>query len=164
MLVSDAPRLFEMRSDPRVMAFIPRPMSRSVEDAEALVRTIEADIDAQRSLIWAMAEKVRPEDLIGTVGFHRTAHADRRSELGYAMLPAYWGRGLMSEAVAAVIPHGFDVLGFHRISAITDPRNAASNALLLRHGFKQEGHLREDLLHEGRFLDSLIFGLLRSDR
>ena len=66
----------------------------------------------------------------------------------------------MHEALEAVVACGFERLGFHSIEAITDPRNEASNALLLRCGFTREGLFKEDFFWNGEFLDSAVYSRL----
>jgi GNAT superfamily N-acetyltransferase len=63
-------------------------------------------------------------------------------DLGYALLPAFWGHGYAAEAAAEVLGHAREGLGFGRILAITDPANAASIGLLRRLGFVFERMVR----------------------
>ena len=66
------------------------------------------------------------DEPIGTCGFHLWSRAYRRAEVGYEIAPGSWGRGLMTEALGAVLRHGFDRLLLHRVVACVHPDNAAS--------------------------------------
>lgn len=68
--------------------------------------------------------------------------------------------GYASEAIAAVLDFGFQVLGLHKAQAITRPENVASIRALTKNGFVQEGHFRDDIFWKGSFQDSLYFGKL----
>lgn len=56
-----------------------------------------------------------------------------------ALLPAHWGQGLASEALGAVLAHGYGTLGRERIAAVCDLPNAASARMLARAGFVRTG-------------------------
>ncbi|WP_018350338.1 GNAT family N-acetyltransferase [Longispora albida] len=87
----------------------------------------------------------------------------QRGELGYGLHPAYWGRGLIGEAVRLVLDFGFGTLGLHRIHATTRPDNMASRRVLERAGMRLEGHHREDTLVRGEWEDSVHYALLARD-
>lgn len=163
LVTADAPALFALRSDERVMRMIARPRAAALHEAEQLITVIAADRAANTGITWGIT--LREDDtLIGTIGFYRVKPEHHCAEVGYLLHPDHWRKGLMSEALDAVVLHGFSTMGFHRIEAITDPGNTASNALLARHGFQQEAHLREDLRWAGRYLDSLVWGRLAGGR
>lgn len=61
--------------------------------------------------------------LIGFCGF---AASDEGPEIGWRLAPAYWGRGLASEAARAALHHGFETLGFSQVIATVQPDNRAS--------------------------------------
>ncbi len=98
--------------------------------------------------------------MIGTAGFYRLKKEHFRGEIGYMLSPDHWRKGIMSEAVEAVVQCGFGQLGFHSIEAVTDPANTASNRLLERLGFVREGYFREDFFFDGRFYDSAVWSRL----
>lgn len=64
----------------------------------------------------------------------------RLPEIGYILAPAYWGRGLASEALRAFLPHAFSRPDVDRITADVDPRNLRSLAMLEHHGFVRTGY------------------------
>lgn len=69
----------------------------------------------------------------------------------------------MTEAVRCAITFGFEHVGLHRMEAACLPHNAASRAVLLRCGFKEEGVARRYLRINGEWQDHLLFGYLRED-
>lgn len=156
---SDAEALFVMRSDPVCMRFVPRPLARTVHDALAHIALVRAEQAENNSCTWAVRLKGDPT-LIGVISLLRIKPEHHRTELGYLLSPAHWGRGLMTEAVAAVVDHAFRDLHFHSIEAIVDPRNVGSITVLERNGFVREGLFRENFLYNGEFLDSGVYALL----
>ena len=73
------------------------------------------------------------------------------------------GRGLMSEAVRAVLPFGFDTLNLHRIEAACLPTNEPSLRLLRKSGFSEEGFARGYLKINGDWQDHVLFAMLAGD-
>lgn len=86
----------------------------------------------------------------------------RVTEIGYILAREAWGGGVAREAVSAVIDQLF-AEGQRRVFADTDPDNTASNCLLERLGFQQEGRLRAEWETHIGVRDSLIWGLLASE-
>jgi ribosomal-protein-alanine N-acetyltransferase len=111
---------------------------------------------------WAITQGAE-DRLIGSVGFHSLSVEHFRGEIGYDLMPTFWGQGIVSEAVRAVIQFGFEQIGFHRIEAIVDPNNAASAGVLRKVGFTEEGFLRQRFFDNGRFVDDWFFSILRPE-
>lgn len=100
-------------------------------------------------------------EVIGSASLHNWYPALHRSETGYEIRQVkHKNKGYMTEALPAVISHGFDAMQLNRIEANTAPDNTPSRRLLEGGGFKLEGHLREHYFQDGMFVDSVIYGLL----
>ena len=85
------------------------------------------------------------------------------ASLGYWMGETFANRGLMGEALTALLPYAFERLGLHRIEAACLPHNKASRALLARLGFQQEGYARGYLKIAGRWQDHILHALLAGE-
>ena len=102
--------------------------------------------------------------LIGRIDFHSFDFAAPRAEIGYVGAPNHAGAGLMREAVLATTDFAF-ALGFVRIEAISDVRNARAVHFALSMGFKQEGVVRHrERDPQGELCDQAMLALLRGDR
>lgn len=106
-------------------------------EARQMLARIEQDYQEQKLLHWVLTLAATGE-LVGTAGFYR-GFAGRCGEIGYVLLPAYRGRGLMTEAVQALCALGFAKLELSQIVAYTDPANVASQQVLRRSGFEPAG-------------------------
>ena len=115
-----------------------------------------------RGIRWGIVIK-EDDELIGTCGFYDWVKTDYRAEIGYDLDPAYWGRGLMTEALRIVLVYSFNKLGLNRVQAIIESRNTRSLQLIRRLGFKKEGVLRQRSLFNGKFRDDVCFSLLRGE-
>ena len=79
--------------------------------------------------------------------------------LGYSIDAAFEGRGLMREALQAVLFDAFGRLGLHRVQANVRPENTRSLGLLARLGFEREGLAREYLFIDGAWRDHVMTAL-----
>lgn len=103
------------------------------------------------------------DELIGSAGFYKWRKESARVEAGYDLDPRYWHKGIMTEAMTAMIDYAFDVMKVHRIEVLIAPRNKESQGLVRRLGFRKEGVLRDHDFYNGKFSDDLIFSLLEQD-
>lgn len=83
-----------------------------------------------------------------------------RGELGYWLGTAYHGRGMMTEAVTALVRDSFDRLGLARVFAQVFSGNRASQRVLEKAGFRHEGTLRRHIRKDGAWKDLHVYGCL----
>jgi len=83
--------------------------------------------------------------------------------LGYWMGERFARHGYMFGAVRALVPFVFSTLGLHRIEAACLPINEASQSLLGKAGFRQEGLARKYLQINGEWRDHVLFALLEDE-
>lgn len=107
---------------------------------------------------------VAPEgEIIGVVGFHSIDWIDRNTSLGYWLAESAQGRGIMTTAVRALLDHAFYEWELHRVEIRCALDNRRSRAIPERLGFREEARLREAELVQGRYLDSVVYGLLEGE-
>lgn len=95
---------------------------------------------------------------VGGIGVHPGEDVHRHTAtMGYWLGEQFWGRGIMTEAVAAVTDFCFDNFPLRRISAEVFSSNPASARALEKAGFSFEGHLKNHVLKEGKLLDSVLY-------
>jgi ribosomal-protein-alanine N-acetyltransferase len=155
----DFEMVYVLRSDTEMMKYIPRPLCEDHRDALKLIKTIKENHLIEESLNWAITEK-GSDELLGTVGFVRIKTEHNRAELGYMLHSREQGKGYMREAVEAVIQYGFKDMDLHSIEAVIDPDNIASEKILQHFGFVKEAHFKENFWYEGKYLDSVCYGLI----
>lgn len=157
--VKDVNEIIALRSNPETMKYIPRPLVKTTEDALEHIAMMDAKIENNEGINWAITQKGNPK-LIGVIGHYRIKPEHYRAEIGYMLLPEFSGKGIISEAVKEVVKYGFKGMQLHSIEAVIDPENNASAKVLEKNGFVKEAHLKENEFFEGRFLDSVIYSLL----
>ena len=154
--------IFEYASDPEVTRHVRFVTHKSPDDTRAFLKTMEENSQAGSSVVWAITLRGGGK-VIGSVGFVAWAPAHRRAELGYALNRHYWNQGYASEAVAALVAHGFSALDLNRIEAFVSPAHQPSQRVLEKCGFQLEGMLRQHELIKGHWHDSRVYSILRED-
>ena len=158
----DAEVVFSLRSNPDVMQYVPRPLAKTIQDAHNHISEINSKIDSNVGINWAITLKGNPA-MIGIIGHYRLEPQNYRAEIGYMMLPEFHGKGYVSEAIQKITTFGFEEMNLHSIEAIIDPDNFASARVLEKNQYIKEAHLKENQFYEGRFLDTVIYSLLRKN-
>ena len=159
---TDAPRVQLLAGDNAVAEptlHIPHPYPDGV--AEAWIAGQLQEWAESRRAVWAIT---RSDDglLLGTIDlFFRLAR--RLAGTGYWVGREYWGQGVATEALGAVIEWGFDSIGLHRIEASHLARNPASGRVMEKAGMRFEGTQRESVMWRGRFEDMAHWAVLASD-
>jgi RimJ/RimL family protein N-acetyltransferase len=90
-------------------------------------------------------------------------YINRSARVGWDIFPSNRGNGLGPRLVVAGVAFSFDILNLHRLSAEILDENDRSRRCAEAAGFRQEGCLREAVYKRERYVDSLMFGILKSD-
>ena len=128
----DAEDLYAYAKDPRVGPIAGWKPHGSVEESREIIRTVFAAPTA-----FAVVDRATGR-VIGSAGFvhHGKAWDGEKSlAIGYALSPAYWGRGLMPEVVAELLRHGFEDLGLGEIWCTHYEENCRSRRVIEKTGF-----------------------------
>lgn len=161
---ADADAIFAACSNPRLTAHTLFDTHRSVADtlgflaAYAKVKYAAGEPDPL-----GIAFKGSPGEVIGCVGARWESEPHRCMTLGYWVAEPHWGRGIVTEAAAALVRHVFDAYAVERVQSVVFVGNDASARVLTKLGFTQEGTMRSAVLKNGVFRDVMLFARLRSD-
>lgn len=158
----DLPALLQVNGDAEVTRFLPYATWHSMADADAWYQRMAGLQAAGAAWQFVVADKTSGT-AIGTCLLFRFDEGSARAELGYVLGRAHWGKGLMHEALSALIATAFGALSLRRLEAEVDPRNQVSAHLLQRLGFVKEGLLRQRWVTKGVPTDVEVHGLLRHE-
>jgi len=157
--LNDAPELFFMRTDERVMRYIDRPRAKTIDDAHAFIKKLHEMEAGNDGITWAITLKEDPK-LIGTVCLWKLQKEHYRGEVGYALHPDHHQKGIMQEVWKSVLDYGFNTMKLHSIEALVNPGNEASIKLLEKNKFIREAYYKENFFFDGKFLDTAVYSLL----
>ena len=133
IVAADVDRIHFLRSNKEINKYIPRePQTR--EKAIAHIQLLTSNLKTDKSISWGITTKISNE-LIGSICLWNFSEDKKTAEVGYDLDPEFQGKGIMGEALKAVLDFGFNQRGFETIEAYTDYRNIPSKKLLKSHGF-----------------------------
>jgi len=162
----DTKRLFELFSDKAVVKYYDLDAFETQAQATGLIQAFESRYEQELGIRWAIRLKGTNE-LIGTCGFNSWNVKMKNAVIGYDLMSAHWGRGITSEAVHYIVQAAFSgdlsCGKLHRIQADTVLGNIASESLLRKIGFIEEGIRRESGFWKNQFHDLKCFGLISTD-
>jgi ribosomal-protein-alanine N-acetyltransferase len=114
-----------------------------------------------RSFILFLLVDKESNNVIGRCGLHNWNIEHKRAEIGYIMeVDSFKRKGLMTEAINAIIDYGFNKMNLNRIEALVGIENAPSLRLMEKYNFKREGVLRQHCHNSNQFEDSVLFSKL----
>jgi RimJ/RimL family protein N-acetyltransferase len=149
----DAAPFYLLGSDPAVLRYTGDPGGglRSIEHALEVLRSRSiADYRNYEYGRWACVLKANGE-VIGFAGLKYLADV-QEVDIGYRLLPAYWGQGLATEASRAVLDYGRTRLGLERIIGLVDPENVASVRVLEKLGLMSAGQIE----YQGKWVTKYV--------
>ncbi|MGJ8623605.1 MAG: GNAT family N-acetyltransferase [Yoonia sp.] len=150
---SDLEDLYAIYSDPRVMTYWSTPPHESLDiTKEHLDRMIASIADPLTYFVVEMDGCA-----IGNAGMYKG------DEVGFLLRADYWRRGIMTEAMRAIIPYLFKVSDHAQLTADADPLNTASVELLKSLGFHETGRAKNTFCINGVWSDSVYLTLLRPE-
>ena len=101
----------------------------------------------------------------GGIGIHPLEDVYRgTAEIGYWLAEPFWGRGIITDAVRALVPVAFERTGITRIQAGIFSSNPASMRVLEKCGFVREAVHRNAITKQGVVMDEVMYVRLRTNR
>lgn len=88
----------------------------------------------------------------GAGGLNNLSVQHKKAEIGLWLLPEFWGRGIMTEAIPLICDYGFNELGLHRVEAVVETENLPCKKVMERLKFQHEGTMKECEYKNGRFI------------
>lgn len=162
MRLSDAADVYAYARDQEVARHVLWEAHQSIWDTRAYIRFLLWQYHNGHPGSWGIVLKETGK-VVGTIGYMSYSPDNATVEVGYSLAREHWGKGLMTEALTAVIDETFRTLNIHRIEAMHFTDNPASGRVMAKCGMTHEGHHRERICCKGTFRDVEMWGVLRSD-
>ncbi|SCC47218.1 Acetyltransferase, GNAT family [Bacillus cereus] len=158
----DAETMFRYFSKESVIRYFGMDSFENIEQAKTTIQTFKNRYEEGTVFRWGI-EKKGTGQLIGTCGFHLINKHHKRAEIGYELDDTYWRQGYATEALQAILGYGFETLQLIRIAAVVYVENKASQKLLSKAGFQEEGLLRKHMIQNGVAHDTILYSLLKEE-
>ena len=156
----DAEDLFACVSDASVARFVLWSPHTSLSDTRSYLREMRRLYREGLPSSWAIVHAASGK-VIGSIGVMWLSAENRSAEVGYSMARAYWNRGLMTQALSAVLDSLFHTLRLHRVEGQCDVRNPASGRVMEKCGMKLEGVLHGRIFNKGEFIDTALYARIQ---
>jgi RimJ/RimL family protein N-acetyltransferase len=161
LTVDDLDNHLRLYGDPAVVRYLyDEPMDREQAAAHLALRLNPSLPEEGHWMNLAVEEDGR---YVGEVGVCLVSRVHRQCEVGYCFVPEASGRGLATEAAAAMVALAFAELDAHRVVGRIEARNTASARVLERLGMRREAHLRENEFVKGEWNDEVVYAVLEDD-
>jgi ribosomal-protein-alanine N-acetyltransferase len=135
---------------------------RSIRETRTVLRRMIRDYHFAPPFTFVI-ELRKEECVIDTIGLMNVNKPNRSAEIGYSLSRAYWNRGLMTEALNAMLRYCFEVLQLNRVEAQHEVENPASGAVMRHAGMRHEGTLRKRIYNKGQFRDMELYAILKEE-
>ena len=141
MSADDAPFILELVNEPSWLHFIGDRGVRTMEDARGYIRNGPIEMYARLGFGLYLTERKEDSAPIGICGLLKRDSLED-ADIGFALVPRFWGNGYAYESASAVMAFGKQVLGLKRIVAVTSLGNDRSVRLLEKLGLRFERMIR----------------------
>lgn len=132
--------------------------TRDVEDSIQFIKTVNRNDESVFVLHYQ-------QKFAGLIGFRATDSSNKKTEIGYWLSEPFQKKGIVTNAVKALVKYAFNDLDINRIEINCAVGNEASKAIPKKLGFVLEGIERDgELLSDGLFVNLERYSLLKSDR
>lgn len=149
-------------SQPEVTRFLTWPTHENADTTRQVVEGWVKENGNLQNYQWAVEWKEIGEP----VGSISAVKIDRRTEsatIGYCIGSRFWGRGIMAEALDAVIAFFFEEVGMNCVSACHDPRNPNSGKVMRKCKMTYEGTWRAAGINNQGVCDEVWYSILREE-
>ncbi|GGP38956.1 GNAT family N-acetyltransferase [Shewanella saliphila] len=163
---ADRQAIFGLFSNSNVVKYYDLDAFEHISQADEIIAFFNTRFEQAVGIRWAIRLKETGE-LIGTCGFNSWSEKMKTAVIGYDLNHRYWGQSYTTEAIQLIIKAAFEGVlscgAINRIQADTVLGNKASEAVLKKLGFCEEGIRRQSGFWTGQFHDLTCFGLLKSE-
>lgn len=163
--IEDADAMYKnWASDSEVTKFLMWPPHSSVDVSRGIIEDWLKEYPDEKYYQWAIVLKANGDEPIGGIGVVHMNEDISMVHIGYCLGRAWWRRGIMSEALKAVMSFMFDTVEVNRVESRHDPRNPNSGKVMQKCSMKYEGTLRSADWNNQGICDACYYALLRSER
>jgi len=160
--LKDAEVILRLRSKPDMLTYIEMYKLITLDDAKEMITLNNKKFSEGKGLIWGVEHKAT-KNLIGYLGYHTIVPKNFQAEVCYLILPEYWNQGLITEAMNCITSFAFNELNLNRLDSVIMYGNNNSVKVAINAGYKKEAHFRQNVYHDGKFYDYLVYAMIRSD-
>ena len=147
--------------DDEVTRFLSWKSQKNVGEAEKIIKIWLDAYNDNRFYNWAIEYEGK---VIGGIGAEEFDEQNCSYQLGYCIGRDYWGKGIMTEVLKAIVDYLFDKVNMHRVTAKHDVKNSASGKVMQHAGMRYEGtYIGHYVRSDGDISDALVYAILKDE-
>ena len=160
--VQDAPAMFAgWANDPEVTRYLSWTPHGDLEVTRALLTLWEEEAKQPNNYNWAIE---LAGELVGNISLLKVNDFHERAIIGYCMGKAWWGKGIMTEALKEVLRYAFEEVGFYHLEGDHAAQNIGSGRVMEKCGLRLVGTMHGSFrMHSGERGDLVIREITRED-
>ncbi len=120
-----------------------------------------ADHEKNNTGIWWAVCSQSDGQFMGAGGLNDMSLEHKKAEIGFWLLPEYWGQGIMTESMPLILNHAFDKIGLHRIEGFVESNNQNCKRAMSKLNFIKEGTMTDCEIKNGSFVSVDIYAKFR---
>jgi len=160
--VSDIPSIVKYANNPsisKMLRSVPYPYHE--DNAIGWLNRIRTKFEQKKGYTFRIS-LANENSFIGNIGIGiKKAH--QKAMVGYWLAEPFWGKGYMTEAMAAVLKFGFEELHLNKICATFLADNPASGRVMIKNGMVKEAEFVDDEFNNGKFLTIMQYRLTKDE-
>ena len=149
-------------SDPDVAFYMRWDAHTDIKQTEEMLSKFISNYEEINFYRWAITFRTSNE-VIGAIGFHIDDDFDMIADVSYTLGKAFWGQGIVTEALTEILRFGLLDVGINRIEAFHSINNPASGKVMRKSGMTYEGHSRQKYKSHAGFENCDLYAIIRSD-
>jgi ribosomal-protein-alanine N-acetyltransferase len=149
-------------SDEDISKYMRWKHNESIEETNIIISQWLLDYNRTSFYIWAIILKENDEP-IGSIGLFIINENDACGDVGYSVGKKYWGLGIATEALKAVLGFAFKNVGFNRIETYHSTNNPASGKVMQKSGMTFEGFAKQKYISISGIEDCNMYSIIRDD-
>lgn len=161
---SDLDAVFEYASNPNVAEYVTFNPHETIKDTERFFEYAKKNyLEGMFEPMGITLKDAHDDRVVGTIGLFSRGRKSFTAEFGYALHHKLWGRGIMTEALLAMIEFAFSNLPYHRLQAHCMEGNPASGRVMEKAGMTYEGTFRDLMYVKEKFRTLRCYAILKNE-
>ena len=164
IIPSDLDSLFEIYSNEKLFLHSPVMLKKNKDTVANMIGHFERDYNKKKVIFLGISMNSDPENIVGVAEIFDYNREVNMITIGYRINDRFWGRGIATKTVKAMVEYLFNDIGINRIQAFVMPENTKSLNVLRRNNFVEEGTVRQGYVWKGKgVVDLVLFSMIKSD-
>jgi len=119
-----------------------------------------AELEKNGTGIWWAICSIDNTRFYGAGGLYYLSKAHKKAEIGFWLLPEFWGKGMMTEIIPLIVNYGFYHMGLHRIEGLVESENLNCKKAMSKLNFVLEGTMKDCEIKNGKFISLDVYAIL----